>query len=151
MTLLCEAVEPNGKTCSDCGHFKSMDEYSPGRGYRGGKRSQCNACKYATFCRWRDANRSKVRAYDRKAKLKSDYGISPEDFTAMWEAQGGLCASCETPLRRGKGGAAIDHCHTSGRVRSLLCCPCNTSLGAHKEDHKRIRKLADYAEFRCAA
>lgn len=64
----------------------------------------------------------------RRAHLKRLYGITPEDFDAMLAAQGGCCAICGTDTPRGRGRFHVDHCHTTGRVRGLLCTLCNTSL-----------------------
>ena len=74
----------------------------------------------------------------------------------MVEEQGGLCAICKQPPRgRPNGGARedldvasfhVDHCHTTGRVRKLLCGNCNTLIGLSGEDPKVLRAAADYLE-----
>lgn len=65
---------------------------------------------------------------NRNARLKKAYGISEQDYERMLEAQGGFCAICRCldPLGR---RLAVDHDHTNGRVRGLLCRSCNTALG----------------------
>jgi len=40
----------------------------------------------------------------------------------------------------------IDHCHTTGQTRGLLCKPCNFILGIAEDDSKRLRALADYLD-----
>jgi len=67
------------------------------------------------------------------------YGISPEQYEKMSEAQDHVCAICrrpETALGRGGKvmGLAVDHCHTTGVVRSLLCRVCNQTLGRHQDN-----------------
>lgn len=58
------------------------------------------------------------------------YGITDEQFTAMWYVQNGQCKICDAILSvSGTGGSAIDHCHISGKVRGLLCTRCNVTLG----------------------
>jgi hypothetical protein len=143
--LICEAVEPDGKTCSACGNFKSLDEYYKGSG-KYGRRATCNTCSNERVNTYNRANPSRTRARVRKSALKTQYGLTPERFAEMWEEQGGQCASCADPLRRGSAGHAVDHCHATGRLRELLCMGCNTSLGAQKDDPVRLRKLADYLE-----
>jgi hypothetical protein len=60
----------------------------------------------------------------RKHNLKLRYGITPGDFWMMKERQGGRCAIC----LQAPGRLHVDHCHASGRVRGLLCGPCNRKL-----------------------
>ena len=55
------------------------------------------------------------------------YGITPEQFLDMLDAQGGKCAICKEPLRPGKY-THVDHDHNSGKVRELLCNLCNVQL-----------------------
>ena len=70
--------------------------------------------------------------------LRDRYGMSLETYSAMMEAQGGLCAICgkaETARRHQR--LSVDHDHTccpSGKtcgrcVRGLLCHHCNATLG----------------------
>lgn len=70
----------------------------------------------------------RYKAYARKGRLKSLYGISLEDYEAMVIKQDGKCAICGEPPKRYR--MAVDHDHASGAIRSLLCIPCNTKLHA---------------------
>jgi hypothetical protein len=100
---------------------------------------------------WRSKNREKSRSYNRGPKqrnrmLKSRYGISLEAATEMLAAQGGGCAIC------GDASAFhVDHCHTSGAVRGILCNGCNTGLGLFKEDPARLIAATQYLEKSNAA
>lgn len=72
--------------------------------------------------------REKQRQWGRRARLKKTYGLTPCEVEQMSKDQGGCCAMCG----RGFGDRlkpVVDHCHSSGKVRSLLCSPCNTALG----------------------
>jgi len=55
------------------------------------------------------------------------------------------CDSCKV-LFDGKNTQNIDHCHTTGRIRGILCKACNTALGFAKESPDRLRSLAAYIE-----
>ena len=57
------------------------------------------------------------------------YGLTPEQFEAMWRKQQGKCALCAKTLGIGAGKHAIDHDHDTGIVRALLCLRCNVGLG----------------------
>lgn len=71
-------------------------------------------------------------------------------FNALWTAQRGLCAICGTtlafpPVRRGTTNAAcIDHDHTTGKVRGLLCMLCNRGLGNFKDSAEALTRAAEY-------
>lgn len=72
---------------------------------------------------------------ERRRDLRRKYGISVKEYDAMFEQQGGVCAICSA-APNGKR-LAVDHNHTTGAVRALLCGPCNTALGvleAHLEE-----------------
>ncbi len=49
-------------------------------------------------------------------------------YEEMLEAQNRRCAICGAPHDEQKRGLAVDHCHTTGKVRGLLCSPCNSQL-----------------------
>ena len=63
----------------------------------------------------------------RKHHLKKNYGITPEDFDRMMEEQDGKCALCGVEPQ--SKALHVDHCHTTGKVRGLLCGGCNRVLG----------------------
>lgn len=70
-----------------------------------------------------------ARSYEhnRDRKLKQKFGISLEVYESLLEAQNGVCAICgEADPQK---ALAVDHDHDTGRIRGLLCTPCNRSLG----------------------
>lgn len=79
------------------------------------------------------------------------YGITMETYRNMFDAQGGQCAICFTPLilmggnmATQKVNAHIDHCHTSGVVRGLLCMQCNMMLGGAKDSVETLQNAIAY-------
>lgn len=66
----------------------------------------------------------------------------------MHADQHGECAICQVPLtiEPGRQGDAahVDHDHTTGRVRGLLCVTCNSGIGHLDDDPYLLRKAADY-------
>jgi len=79
----------------------------------------------------------------RRAFLKSRYGITPEDFTALLAAQENCCAIC---LAREPGGRGwhIDHSHEAGTVRGILCGNCNIGLGHFRDNIEFLVAAAAY-------
>lgn len=66
------------------------------------------------------------KQYSRTHNLKK-YGLTREAFNEKLRQQDGMCTLCERPLT--ETNTAVDHCHTSGKVRDLLCKSCNSYLG----------------------
>ena len=77
--------------------------------------------------------------------LRNKYGIEPEDYLAMVARQNGKCAICrrESP-RSSSRRLFVDHCHSTGRVRGLLCSPCNSAIGLLREDAKLFYNAVRY-------
>ena len=73
--------------------------------------------------------------------IKDRYGLTKDLFLEMFAAQGGLCA-----LHCGRAAIAVDHCHKTGKIRKLLCKPCNTALGFIKENFDVALSLAKYIQ-----
>ena len=109
--------------------------------------------------RWRDANPEKVKAKNdrnyerfavsrRNSQLKKLYGITHADYEALLESQGGVCAICgaDSPRRVGRENLSVDHCHDTGKVRGILCEPCNIGLGRFDDDPKLLRSALEYLE-----
>jgi DNA repair exonuclease SbcCD ATPase subunit len=102
-------------------------------------------------CRRKGRETAKARhaadpALKRRNKLKSDYGMTPEQWQAMFEAQGRKCAICGSEHPNAKPGWNTDHCHKTGRVRFILCAHCNRGLGAFRDNPEIMRKAADMLE-----
>lgn len=65
---------------------------------------------------------------DSVAKLFYRYGISEEDYDALWKIQEGKCAVCDKSLDYRSKGTHVDHNHDTNEVRGLLCHPCNNRV-----------------------
>jgi hypothetical protein len=111
---------------------------------------------------WAQANRDKLNAYHREyhAKRKSDatyqnyrrksyktsrrkakYGLPKGGFELLVELQQGRCAICQGQfdLR-----LRVDHCHSTGRIRGLLCANCNSGIGLLQESPEIFAAAARY-------
>jgi predicted nucleic acid-binding Zn ribbon protein len=75
------------------------------------------------------------------------YGITAEEWAALLERQGGVCAICGSGEWPGKDNRPhADHDHVTDRVRGALCGNCNNGLGMFGDDPVRLRAAADYLE-----
>jgi hypothetical protein len=83
----------------------------------------------------------------RDSLLRTRYGISRSEYHAMLEAQGGGCGICGTKEPgNGKGDKYfdVDHCHTTGKVRALLCRNCNVTVGVIEKKSALIKLIHEY-------
>ena len=85
-----------------------------------------------------------IRAKSRDNNRKKKYGLSPEQYNNMFEAQNKACAICKSHEPYSKFGWHVDHCHISGAVRGILCNRCNTSMGMAGDSIDRLRAMIDY-------
>jgi hypothetical protein len=73
------------------------------------------------------------------------YGVTPQQFASMYEAQGGRCAICDRPIKKvGRGSANLDHDHKTGAVRGLLCFRCNRGIGFLNDDPRICEAAGSY-------
>lgn len=63
----------------------------------------------------------------------------------MLEKQNNVCALCERACKTGTN-LAVDHCHTTNRIRGLLCAACNRAIGNFQDSPTLLRKAATYLE-----
>lgn len=138
-----EKTLPALKECSDCGNELSLEFFGPSKFCRDGLRGQCKICRQEYYQRWKAANPDKYEN-QRWSKMRNNYGISKIEYLNFLTMQASGCAICGG-VDEGKL-LAVDHCHTTGLVRGLLCGGCNLAIGNLKDNPNLARRLADYLE-----
>lgn len=107
-----------------------------------GKRRHARWCSDACLAKgWRAANPGRHR----ELRLKSAYGLLPGEFDALLVKQNGVCGICAKPFNHGKNWH-VDHCHSTGSVRGILCQKCNQGIGQLGDDPAVLRKAIAYLE-----
>ena len=112
------------------------------------KKYMCNPCSKAYEReRWAGLSAEKKRS----KWLKTKYSLTFEEYEAKFREQNGRCECCSveisiTTTSNGSDTACVDHNHTTGKVRGLLCNHCNRALGLLKEDIEVMKKLISYLE-----
>lgn len=89
------------------------------------KRADCRDCR---------------RKRDRRESLAKNYGITPEEYDRLHDAQAGACAICFRTLKK----LVVDHCHGSLKVRGLLCGKCNSAIAFLQDNPGIIMNAARY-------
>ena len=95
----------------------------------------------------------KAREPKRKAQILNArrlkvFGISTGDYEKMFEEQNGVCFICSKPQRKKvHKHLFVDHCHTTNKVRALLCNNCNTGIGMFEENIQTMKDAISYLEL----
>lgn len=86
----------------------------------------------------------------RRHYLKKNYNVTPEWYDETLASQGHGCAICGNVCARVVSGKTrwmhVDHDHTTGKVRGILCNACNTGIGYFKDDIVVLRNAISYLE-----
>ena len=94
--------------------------------------------------------RARNREWFQNMERQRKFGLTPEEYEKMLEAQGNKCAICggeETATRLEKTKSlAVDHDHKTGKIRGLLCCECNQGLGKFKDSRDMLLSAAKYLD-----
>lgn len=137
------------RRCTACSQSKGLDAFALQKGGRDGRHTVCKGCRAARERNRYRENREAVlermrtdpsrRTRQRAIDLRRRYGLSVDEWESLAASQGDACAVCREvrPL-------AIDHDHTSGAIRGMLCSPCNLALGHLDDDPERAEALWRY-------
>jgi hypothetical protein len=108
-----------------------------------GNRAQKSGAQRA----YRSENHDRVTSQASAGHRLRKYGITQEQFNDMLSAQNSACSICGTKEPKGRNNTFhVDHCHTTQRVRGLLCHKCNVGLGHFKDSPAALRTAATYIE-----
>jgi hypothetical protein len=95
----------------------------------------------AARSRYRKQESYKFNSY--RHQIKSKFGLDSETFDKMLTEQSGRCIICSSQMD-GPRDPCVDHCHSEGHVRGLLCWSCNIGLGHFKDNIASLEKAIDY-------
>lgn len=147
--------------CNICKQWLPIAQFGVNRARKCGYMAYCRACcskkNYTRrtenleehrgyLTEWRKKNKEHVTAYYRRRDLMKKYGLTEDDYAELLAAQDGKCAVCRTP-DPGNGRYTrflVDHDHETGKVRALLCNPCNVAIGQVQDNPERLLALARY-------
>jgi hypothetical protein len=112
---------------------------------------QCD-CRYfigqGNYCN--DICRSLGTKKQELVRLLRTFGSTIEEYEALMLEQDNCCAICHEPEKQILNGKikrlAIDHCHTTGKVRGLLCQRCNTGIGRFDDNVALLKQAIQYLE-----
>ena len=118
------------RVCSKCDEYELHNK----------GQTQCKKCYTKWYQGYKDT-RKRDKHYMKK------FGITLAEYNKILARQEGVCASCGTTGEEGRyKNMAVDHCHTTGKIRGILCANCNRALGLVGDTSKGVRKLLKYIE-----
>lgn len=126
---LWKAENPDRRKLNQANHFQKH-------------KSAYNEKRKERRAKFPDETKALQAKFAKKHRLKSKYGLTSSDVEAMIARQNNRCAICEVEFSTAKK-PVIDHCHSTGVVRNILCSPCNTALG-HIEKDGFFRSAIEY-------
>jgi hypothetical protein len=131
------------KTCTTCTTTKSFSEFHKGKAYKDGYRSKCKQC-ISEYYKERNYT-PELKQKHREWSYKRRYGITPSDYDQMLSDQNGACKICGSKdSKKGDHRFMVDHCHTTGKVRGLLCGPCNSAIGLLGDNISTLQAAINY-------
>jgi len=150
------------KKCSTCQGIFKFSFFEKRKDSRDGYRGQCKNCRSKTYKKnadsrnkqrkkWGEKNPDKLAEYRKRYKLKngrrvrnqhlvSTYGITIDQYESMLNDQNGKCWICKNSFKT----LCVDHCHSTGRIRGLLCKNCNFGIGKFKDNIKNLENAIKY-------
>lgn len=98
--------------------------------------------RYKTCSQYRQHNWKGLSREDQR--LQRLYGVTMDYYNQKLEEQGGVCVICKISPDSEKKRFHIDHCHTTGKVRGILCSNCNTALGSFRDNVESLNRAIEY-------
>jgi Recombination endonuclease VII len=149
--------------CTKCKQDKDVSLFHKDKKKVSGYTSWCKECRNTARADiyWKDPEhgRNRAKSYresltaeqryisNRNTKLKQAYGLTHEQVEEMKRLQDYKCYVCnKQESEAGTKGLVVDHNHTTGQIRKMLCGPCNTALGLLNEDVGIFTSLIKYVE-----
>lgn len=121
------------RACMTCGEFKLASDFSTHKHPHA--KEGFAAIPHCKEC---------MKLIKFKRHLLNSYNLDWAEYLRMVDEQKGRCFLCGS---RGSGKdkkLCVDHNHTTGKIRGLLCWNCNVGIGLFKEDPDLLRKVIDY-------
>jgi hypothetical protein len=142
------------KTCKICKEDLELNSFTF---QKGGYLKTCKKCRskkmyndikldpefYDNYLKKKRDKRKENPDLAKDRSLRFYYNINLEQYNKMLIDQNYLCKICNKNLKEGKS-PHVDHCHTTGLVRGLLCNTCNLGLGAFKDNEESLKNAIVY-------
>lgn len=127
------------KICIKCELSKPLSDFHKDRSKSSGTSGTCKECRK----KYTESTKVERSHYNRKQNLNRRYGLQLEDYNKMLIEQDFKCAICSSKHSEMEK-LCVDHCHTSGAIRGLLCHSCNKFLGFLEKNRHNLEIALNY-------
>lgn len=132
------------KKCIDCKEVKSFDNFHKATQRADGFAIVCKPCKAKRDKEYHWKNRDRILSHKRSPEVVNRrragrYNLTVKQLETLIEKSNGICGICKT-----RPATDVDHCHKTGRVRGMLCKPCNSTLGYMQDNVEWLANAITY-------
>lgn len=139
-------IEPIEKECGDCGLIKPIEKFGFTTREHKYRECYCKSCKAKRLYARREKRKQRDPEYKEKERLrrykidlKKKYNLDYADYQNLLKEQNYHCAICPKTDK-----LCVDHNHTTGKVRQLLCDSCNKAIGLFNENPELLKSAIAY-------
>lgn len=135
------------------GHYvcKTCSELKPETEFKVKQKVKLKSGRVAEYrnCHCISCWNKKASVYKNKAPhswIRSRYLVDDVTAKYWWERSQTSCEICSKPWEDGQEKLCIDHDHSTGKIRGVLCKHCNHVLGHSREDSKILYNSIAYLD-----
>jgi len=118
------------KTCSRCGQTKELDGFSKRSNRPSGVQSKCKDCE-------REVRRQYYKTHE---YARRRFNLTEDQYNDLMKNEN--CQICDVELTK----KCIDHCHSTNKIRGVLCNNCNTALGLVGDNTQILQSMIEYLQ-----
>lgn len=133
------------RLCTCCNIKKPVSEFYKQNSKKSGYKSHCKTCVKNQRKEYYKTPKGYKYSIEKSWK---DKGLifTTEEYESLLIVQNFGCAICGAKSNKNGSRLCVDHCHTTGNIRGLLCHDCNTSLGKFNDDIVLLKQAISYLE-----
>lgn len=143
-------ITPTHKSCSSCGELKEYTEFNVD------SKSATKLSYYCKTCSTKKAREHHIRRVSSKDHVYirskrnqyylNKYNVPLSFVEQLWVSQNKKCKICLADIQSEGSLTHLDHCHSSGKIRGLLCTQCNVGLGAFRDNQEVMMEAIKYLQ-----
>jgi hypothetical protein len=123
-----------------CQVEKPLEDFPKHNQIKDGRHPRCKECRQIEQRERYNQTFAYQKVRRKKETTRQLYNLTEGQFIELLNEQGGCCSICKRLLEK----PCIDHCHTTGKIRGILCNNCNAGLGMFKDNPEWCEKAAEY-------